>query len=390
VGARSTKVAVTVTLVIILAGFALTQSFVQFHRQAELSLGRRWFDRGEQAMQAHMPGFAAEAYRTALNYNRENEFYRLRLAQALLAENRLPEARAHLLSLWEQEPADGEVNLTLARLAVQQKNYKESIRYYNNAINGVWQSKPREQRTAVRFELADYFTQLHNQSRAQAELLSLLADAPPDPADQLRLGQMLLEVNEPTHALQAYNSLLSKDDKDPQAWLGASEANLALGKYAEAEHASEKAVEIDPKLEAARQQMELTRELLRIDPLARRLSLAERTSRVAKAFQLAMRRLSACAEQKNIPLASSDTTAPAFAADEAAAAPNAVQLLYISGLQKQAGATEQALRKNPDALESTMQYVFEVERTTAPICPGPSVADRALWRLAQQSSETFR
>src|SRR5579871_4328463 len=113
---RSTRITLAITLLLVLAGVILTGWFVSLHRRTELALAQRWFARGEQAMQAQLYKFAAEAYRTALNYDRENDQYRLRLAQALLADNRLAEAHAHLISLWAEEPANGEVNLTLARL----------------------------------------------------------------------------------------------------------------------------------------------------------------------------------------------------------------------------------------------------------------------------------
>ena len=36
---------------------------------------------------------------------------------------------------------------------------REAIRYYNNAINGVWDEQPRQQRIAARFELVHYLMQ---------------------------------------------------------------------------------------------------------------------------------------------------------------------------------------------------------------------------------------
>jgi len=396
---QSAKVTLAITLLLILAGLVLTQYFVKLHRVTEQGLAQRWFNRGEEAMQANLPRFAAEAFRTALNYDRENSEYRLRLAQALLAENRLAEARAHLLSLWEEEPADGEVNLTLARLEARRGHYNEALRYYNNAINGVWDDHPRKQRTAARFELARYLMELQKWPRAQAELLALLADAPSDPGDQLLLGQMLLMVNEPAHALQAYDALLAKNPDNAQAWMGEGQANLALGNYTEAERDSDKAVEHDPNLEGARQQLELTRELLRISPGLRGLSLSDRADRVATAFRAAFTRLSSCASERNIDLSGPTSLPPDIAAKgvtpgaevtRPAASPNELQLLYTSGLEKQADATAIALRKNPDALEPIMQYVFEVERTTAPLCPNMDVTDRALLILAQHESETMK
>lgn len=395
---RSTKITLALTLLMLFAGVILTQAFVNLHRTTEMSLAHRWFTRGEEAMQAHAPKYAAEDYRTALNYDRENQQYRLRLAQALVADNRFAEARAHLVSLWEEEPANGEVNLTLARLEALRGHYSQAIRYYNDAINGVWPNDPRKQRTEARFELARYFMQQQKPARAQAELLALLADAPTDAGDLLLLGNMLLQVNDPAHALQAYNGLLAKDQRNAQAWLGESQAYLALANYAEAERTAAKGVEIDPNLDGARPQLELTRELLRINPGLRGLPLAERANRVAKAFDNALARLSACAEQKNTNLTDSSGAAlsiPLTAhgggnANAPGAPPSDLQLLYTSGLQKQPQATAQALRRDPDALEPTMQYVFEVERTTAPLCPNMDVTDRALLTLAQHENESVK
>src|SRR5271165_4407894 len=67
---RSTKITVAVTLLFIFAGVVLTQYLVNLHRTTEGELAQRWFIRGNQAMQANAPKFAADAYRTALNYDR--------------------------------------------------------------------------------------------------------------------------------------------------------------------------------------------------------------------------------------------------------------------------------------------------------------------------------
>jgi tetratricopeptide (TPR) repeat protein len=389
--------------VLIFVGFAFTQYFVNLHRQTEAMLAKRWFDRGERSMQDNQPGIAADEFRTALSYDAENQDYRLRLAEALLAANRLPEARSHLLSLWEESPADGQVNLALARLFVHEGNAAEAVRYYDNAINGVWEEDPRRQRIATRLELIRYLIARHDMARARAETLALQADGPPDLASQLALGQLLLQVNEPEHASDAFDAVLKADPVNAQAWLGKGLSQMALAQYNEAEHAFERAAQRDPKSDEAREQLELAREVLRIDPALRGLSVAERSRRVAEAFDAALKRLMGCAAQQGFSLASQPgTTAqsdnrsataaptPAKTAPPVIAAPSGLQLLYTSGLQKQASATEAALRKNPDAIEPTMQYVFEVERTTAPTCPAMDVIDQALLTLAQHESEIVK
>ncbi len=389
-----------VVVVLIIVGFAFTQYFVRLHRRTENSLGQRWFGRGDAAMQAGNPAAAAEDYRNALSYDRESDLYRLRLAQALLASNHLNEARAHLSSLWEEEPADGEVNLALARLYARRNDPTQAVRYYRNAINGVWNEAPQQQRIATRFELIHYLMQRHDTGRASAELLALQADEPPDPSQQLLLASQLLEVGEATRAVEVYNKLLKEYPSNVQAWVGLGEASLKLGQYQQAEHALAEAAERDPKSTEARQQLDLVREVLRVAPSLRGLSLAERTRRVAEAFNTAMSRLTGCATQKgfsfgqpsvtNKPPTSTSKNSTGPAIDTTAPAPDDLQLLYSRGLQIKAAATERALRANPDSLEPVMQFVFQVERSTAATCPEMSETDHALLVLAQNESETLR
>jgi tetratricopeptide (TPR) repeat protein len=395
-GWQSSRVTLTVTVLLVFAGFGFTQYFVNLHRATEFSLANRWSSRGQQAMQAGLPAVAADDYRTALSYDPENRGYRLHLAQALLAANRLNEARAHLISLWEQEPADGDVNLTLARLYAKRGDLANATRYYSNAINGIWGDDTRQQRVAVRFELSNYLMQQHKLTQAQSELMALLADAPSDPAGQLRLGQLLLQVNEPEHTLEIDNAVLVKDHANADAYIQKAQALLSQKKFVDAERALASAVEYDPKSVDARRQLELIREVLRFDTSLVGLSRSGRADRAMSAFQSALQRLNNCASQLGVTFAKSDGTAPGSSTTASpssplttspAAAPDVLQQLYDSGVRRQAGVTEKNLQEDSDALESTMQYVFEVERATAPVCSQMNLTDQALLMLAQCETE---
>jgi tetratricopeptide (TPR) repeat protein len=362
VGTQSARITLTITLILIFLGLGFTQYFVKLHRATEASLANRWFLRGNQAMQANLPVVAAQDYRTALSYDPENREYRLRVAQALLAADRLNEARAHLTSLWELEPADGDVNLTLARLYAKRGDSASATRYYSNAINGVWPDDTRQERVATRFELASYLMQQHKLTQAQSELMALLADAPPDPGAQLRLGDLLLQVNEPEHTIEIDNSVLAKDSSNAQAYLQKAHALIALNKFAEAEHALTKAVENDPASVDARNQLDLMREVLRLDTSLRGLSGTERADRAVEAFRSAWQRLSSCATQQGVNLNPPENMAPigspttsdkvVLPSATTAPPPNTLQMLYSSGLQKQAGVTQKTLREDSDAVES--------------------------------------
>lgn len=123
--------------------------------------------------------------------------------------------------------------------------------------------------------------------------------------------------------------------------------------------------------------LELTREILHISPGIRGLTLAERSRRVADAFDAALQRLANCTQAKALsPGGQANTSTPSFAA------PDGLQLLYSSAAQRKSGATVAALRKDPDSLEPTMDFVFEVERATQGGCPNPTPTDRALLQLA--------
>lgn len=400
VSAGISRIVLTVTILMIFCGFAFTQYVVNLRRTTESSLAVRWFVRGGQAMQANLPVAAAEDYRTALTFDRENRQYRLRLAQALLAANRLNEARAHLLSLWEQEPADGEANLTLARLFSRRGNRAEAVRYYSSAINGVWNEEPHSRRIAVRFELVRYLMAQNQLAQSRAELMGLQADGPLDLADQLLLGRLLLQVNEAKRATQAYDGVLATDPGNREALLGKGQALLASGEYKEAERSFAKVEDKNIKQANADQQLQLVREVLRLDPSLRGLSVAERAKRVSEAFALAQERLSSCGKQHALDfsaqpitnLSQADkATVPTVPTETDLSAPTSdLQMLYSSGVQKQKAATEPALRKDPDVLEPTMQYVFDVERSTAAVCPTIDLSNSALLILAQHESETVQ
>ncbi len=392
-GTQSARITLAITLLLIFVGVAFTQYFVSLHRTTESSLANRWFVRGGQAMEAHLPDIAANDYRTALSYDPENREYRLSLAEALLAGNHLNEARAHLLSLWEEEPSSGELNLALARLYAKRGNFNNATRYYNNAINGVWQDDPRKERIAARFELSNYFMQQQKSTQAQSELMALLADAPSETADRLRLGQLLLQVHEPEHTLDVDNGILAKDRTNAEAWQQKGQALLALNRYADAELALSNAVEQNPNLDDARRQLDVLREASRLDTSRRGLSRTDRAQRAIESFHAAMSRLNSCAAQQGVSLTNPEDT-PAGSSQTTrttpvpgATPPSPLQLLYSSGSQKQETVTERNLREDPDALDGTVQYVFEVERTTAPICPTMSLTDKALLMLAQHEAK---
>ncbi len=394
-------------VIAIIAGVGLTKWYVSYLRNLESSLAQRWFTRGEEAIARNYPSVAIDDYRNALGYDGTNRQYRLKLAEALVKEGRLAEARAYLLSLWSQDPADAQVNVDLARLYAEENKPDLAVRYYRTAIDGIWGDNPLQHRTETRFELVQYLMQKGDHARATAELIAIQAESPEDPETQSKVGELLLRLGEYSRAAKSFDAVLKVNGDNVEALSGAGQAALALGDYRKAVGVFTVADNLAGAKAGSPQaeQLALAHEALEADPYLRNLTITQRANRVTAAFSLAMDRLRKCATEKNIPLTpESPTAAPkkanpalptkqngyAAQAVPSAAAPNSLQLLYDSGLQKQPSATAQALRRNPDAISPTMDFVFEVLHATEDICPLETTEERALQLIARHESEAQR
>ncbi len=156
---------VAVGVVLFAVAWLLTRTFER-RRDA---LARRWFNAGQQALSASQPQTAVADLRSALFY-KDNDLYRLRLAEALAQANHTDQAKAYLLNLWEERPGSGNINLELARIAAAQHNIADAMRYYHGAIFGVWDSDAIERRLETRLELIRFLL------RAEPDLLRLCGD----------------------------------------------------------------------------------------------------------------------------------------------------------------------------------------------------------------------
>jgi len=394
-------------LVSIVAGVGFTKWYVSYLKNLESSLAQQWFTRGEEAMARNYPEVAIDDYRNALAYEGDNPEYRLKLAEALMAASRLPEARAYLMSLWSQTPADAEVNLDLARLYIQENKPDLAITYYRSAIDGAWSDNALQHRVDTRFELLNYLLQHGDRARAVAEAIELQAEAPDNAPTQLRIGELLLQLGEKSRAEKTLEGVIKDDPNNTEAWFGAGEAALSNGDYRKAVRLLTTAVNLSsakPGGKAA-QQLALAREVVEADPNIRTLKLTERAARAAAAFNLAMDRLRSCAAERGITLAPEATVSgnkahPPLLPNKQngytsevtppTSAPNVLQQLYNGGLQRQATATAKALRATPDAIAPTMEFVFETMSATEPLCPPETPQQRALLLLAGHEAEEPR
>jgi tetratricopeptide (TPR) repeat protein len=351
-------------VLVIAAFFSLTTFAAHTYHRKEDHFGRRWFARGEEALKNSRPAEAVEDFRNALAYSRDNDLYRLRLAQALMADHRPQEARSHLISLWEKEPGDGMLNLELARLAVMWGDTRQAVRYYDAAIYGVWPDDPMAQRFRVRFELSEYLLRRNTPQDvkdAQAQLIALAAELPPqDAAGQTRLGKLFMQAGLYARALAAFRNALTDQPNLIPALKGAGEAAFRIGEYATARHYLLPVVAQQPQDERSMELLNLSELVMKLDPFERGLSSQTRARRVVRDFQIALSRAEKCA---------TPTTELASLLQQADSQKNTVR--------------ENVLARNPDTLDKTMDLVFKLE-DAAGSCGPPALEDKALGLLGHQ------
>jgi tetratricopeptide (TPR) repeat protein len=330
------------------------------------SIASQWFDRGAADLKRQQFGRAAEEFRTALLYSRDNYSYQLKLAEALIGQERIDEASAYLINLWDREPENGFVNLEIARIAARQGQPERAVRFFHNAIYATWPGDRQDVSRQTRLELIDYLLKIGDEVQARSELIALAENSGDDPSRQAQLGDLFSEAHDYSDALSAYQLSLKSSRHNLAALKGAGRAAFQLGRYRQAEKYLEAAVAAgaqDAETVAGLQTAEL---VLRMDPFRARLASAERDRIVIQAFAAAGARLQSCAE----------------AADAAGPLPTQ-QNLWETWQKMKPQITLRGLRQNPDLAQAAMELAFRIERQAGSACRIPDPTDRALILIAR-------
>src|SRR5438270_1660493 len=183
------------------SGLVGVNQLVVLHRRQVRKLAEKAYQLGLAEQQSGKPQRAIESFRAALSYDPDNDQYQLSLGRALRDTGHLDEAESYLFSLWQRTPQDSTINLALARLAVRKDNLDDALRFYHNAIYGVWKFDPDANRRQTRFELIEFLLQKGALQQAQAELVGILPTLPKDPALHLRVAEMLNRAQDYYRAL---------------------------------------------------------------------------------------------------------------------------------------------------------------------------------------------
>ncbi len=351
--------------------FLLTSLAVRSYRTKEQALAKEWSQRGHQFLRASQPARAVEAFQTSLRYEPGAQDVHYAMVDSLLAAGRSGQAQSYLLSLWEREPANGLINLNLARIAASRGDISSARRYYHNAIYGVWDSSAQAHRLQTRLELAHFLLMKGLQKEADAELLAVAANMPSTADLAYELGGLFLQAGDPDHAQQQFELALQSSPRDPRLLGAAGRADFELGKYAAARSYLERAQtrgNTDPDVARL---AGLGNLILDNDPLDRRASWPLRVQRTIQALATATDRIEACAAQTD----KTGGTAPLLAQ----------ALQQLSGAQQKTNL--RALRRDPDQLIASANVAFAAEETAAKYCGKPEGLDLALLLIGRSHAE---
>jgi tetratricopeptide (TPR) repeat protein len=375
---RSAPVILLVLTAAAVLSFAAVGHLVARYNANQQSRGRKLYDQGLRAAGDGDYDQAIAAFRAALTCDPNNPQYQLSLGRALRDSNdprRLEEAESYLLALWQRAPQDGAINLALARVAAHKGNIEEAIRYYHNAMYGVWTADYDGNRTKTRIELIQFLMKHGARDKAESELLGLAAALPPNPAAHLQASELFAQNQDWDGALVQCREVLHIEPSNGAALSCAGEGAYRTGNYLLAQHYLQAAVNANPQDQQSREMLATTELVLRSNPFRSYISDAERNRRIAAAFAQAEQRLSECAQKNSADLKTIAPTSP------------------LAGLQGRWLAVRPDLRRLGSAAETDlpdtiMDVVFQIEQQTAAICGPPQGIDQALLLISQRREDS--
>ncbi len=372
---RPVVLAILVTLTIL--GFMIVGHLVSGYRVRQKQLAQKLYRRGVNAQRAGNPDRALEDFRAALTYDPDNDQLQLSLGRALRDTGRLDEAEAYLLTLWERTPQDSTINLALGRLAARRGDVQEALRYYHNAIYGVWKSDAEANRRMARLELIEFLLQQNALAEAQSELLALVPTLPRDPQLHVRVAQLFARAQDYAHALSQYQAALKEDRDEPTAMLGAGQAAFQLGRYRTAQTFLHSAAADATAESTAKPLLDTANLILASDPYRRGISDAERNRRIRSAFDFAGERLNKCVLSRGVDL-NGTPSANDLASLKAEWTAMKPKLRYMNR------------QFESDLPDQAMDLVFRIEQQTEKDCGPPEGADLALLLISRDRAGVDR
>jgi tetratricopeptide (TPR) repeat protein len=319
-----------------------------------------WYRRGQAYLAAGDPNAAAEAFHRASAMEREHEAYRLAHAAALTAADRDDAARQVLLGMRTVSPENSEANLRLARLEARRGDETAAVRYYQNALYGVWREEDAEARARLRVEFIEYLIERGQQGRAVAETVALERNLPADLDAHLETARLFRRAGDVRRALARYEQILEIDPAHAEAAAGAGEAAFTLGYLPRAARHLRAASDDRPDVVELRA---VTNFVLSRDPLMPRLPSAERRRRLLLNLEVLAAELHECRAAASRP--------------------------ELDDLAREADEVRAALGRRTappplDTIESGVDLTYRIARALADHCDASGAAHRALLMIGER------
>ena len=380
-GAGRREIVLLLILALVSAGLYLgVRALAASNHAMKISDAAYWYDEGQRQLLHQQAAAAVAAFRKAslIQHNslgqhnsmgEHNRMYARSLAQALAADGQEAEARELLLKERQTTPEDPEINLDLARLAAQEHDLPETVRYYHNALDGIWTGPNIDlQRRIVRRELIEFLIAQHAREQTLAEMLVLAAELPNTVGAKIELGRLFLQNGDPAHALSNFRAALRTQPDNQVALEGAGEAAFQLGDYPQAQH--HLWLLINP-IQREKQMLNVATLAAQNDPMELRLTYARRRQRVLADFKQAGQQLQVCLAQKS---GSPETQALQSVVD------HQTELKHKLVAASQKDAPELAFR--------VLDFVYEAEETVSHSCGPLQDLDSALLLIAEKNRGT--
>lgn len=347
---------------IAIGAYFVTLAFANTIHQTKVREARSWYREGQQLLQAGHADEAVAAFRKATVNDRGNRAYTLALANALKKDGRDKEALELLLQLRDAAPEDPEINVELGRIAIRQHNVQDVIRYYHNALYGIWTGDEIDlRRTQVRRELIEFLLAQKAKDQALAEILALSAHVGSSVESDLELGGLYLRAGDPARALAEFLSVLHEQPHNQAALQGGGQAAFETADYARAHRFLTAVTAPDP---STKNMLEVATLVVENDPLAPRLAASERERRLLADFDHAAQRVQEC---------------------QAKEAEESLTPVHDKLAALRPSLTAARLKSDPNLPFAALELIYEAEEATAKVCGQPEGADLALLLIAQKS-----
>lgn len=351
------------------AFFVLTHFVNSAYQKQRASLAAQWLHAGDADAAAGRGEAAVDAYRAALDYDASNPEITLKLAEALARAGQERQASSYLLSLLQEEPGNGPVNLALARLSARQQDATAAMRYYHGAIYGGWSGQGQVMRREARLELIDFLLARNALTDARSELIGLTGDLPREPGVIAAVADRFARAGDDANALRLYRDAIALHGGTAAVLSGAGMAAFRLADYRAAAEYMERA-RAAGAAGTVSSALETARAVLDLDPFERRLPSQRRIERLQRMLDIASARVAACQP-------------PAL---PSAIAPGAASVVQQLGLLQQIAVARRQLTRarelDPDLTDALMKLVLEAEQSQ-PQCSAASPQDAAVALIAR-------